>query len=170
MGNSKKQHVFMDNWPAFIKVLFKANPCVSRVPITGEAVKSLTGTAQSATTEQGEKDGWKLQPDETATVIEVRENGGFTLKNQSGIVSGWQFRKNYAYLAQAKPSAGPEARALPPGWTEHVDEASGEKFYHHAATGESSWERPAEAHGISASDAASTMGDQASEKKGKKKT
>lgn len=32
--------------------------------------------------------------------------------------------------------------ALPDGWAEHVDSSSGRPFYHKAATGETSWDRP----------------------------
>ena len=31
---------------------------------------------------------------------------------------------------------------LPHGWTAHLDKASGDKYYHHEASGESSWEKP----------------------------
>lgn len=34
------------------------------------------------------------------------------------------------------------AEPLPDGWTENLDPGSGNKFYHHATTGETSWERP----------------------------
>lgn len=34
------------------------------------------------------------------------------------------------------------AEALPDGWTEHPDAASGNSFYYNAGTGETTWERP----------------------------
>jgi len=39
------------------------------------------------------------------------------------------------------------AEALPAGWTENLDPGSGNKFYHNATTGETTWERPKPAGG-----------------------
>ena len=45
----------------------------------------------------------------------------------------------------SKPPAswgGPSAKPLPPGWFAHRDPASGDEYFYHEATGETTWERP----------------------------
>jgi len=42
--------------------------------------------------------------------------------------------------AAEEPQAA--AGALPPGWTEYMDQSSGNPYYHCAATGETKWQRP----------------------------
>jgi ubiquitin C len=37
--------------------------------------------------------------------------------------------------------------SLPPGWTAHVDDASGQQYYHHSPSGSSQWQLPAAAPG-----------------------
>ena len=46
-----------------------------------------------------------------------------------------------------KPPMGAAAggSALPPDWTEQVDPSSGETYYFNQASGESTWDRPAQA-------------------------
>jgi len=39
-------------------------------------------------------------------------------------------------------AVSPAAGALPEGWAEHPDPGSGRTFYHHAASGTTSWEKP----------------------------
>ena len=36
----------------------------------------------------------------------------------------------------------PLQKSLPPGWDELIDDDSGSRYYYHAATEETSWERP----------------------------
>jgi len=71
--------------------------CVSREPQKGDAVRSLDGGVAQERNEEGVKDAWELQPDEIALVIDVDKDQDFKLKNPSGDVSGWVFRKFYAY-------------------------------------------------------------------------
>merc|ERR1719335_1513778 len=57
--------------------------------------------------------------------------------------------------AQTPPPEAP----LPQGWTENVDPASGNTFYHCAATGETTWTRPAPEVGAAAPPSATPLPD-----------
>ncbi len=71
------------------------------MPREGDAVKSLT--AQKI-------DEWELQPGEVAIVVEVDKDGDFKLKNPSGTVSGWAFRKKFAYHQACRPQNATDGR------------------------------------------------------------
>jgi hypothetical protein len=53
---------------------------------------------------------------------------------------------NAAAGAIPRPPSGwaaiPAGAALPPGWEELIDDDSGDTYYHHIASGATSWERP----------------------------
>jgi len=61
--------------------------------------------------------------------------------------SGWSKLRGSLTSASAPTAAAlaPLSNALPEGWVEHVDPGSGRAFYCKAATGETSWDRPAPA-------------------------
>ena len=46
------------------------------------------------------------------------------------------------HIETCVPACMCEGRQLPAGWTQHVDEASGNTYYHNAANNVSQWERP----------------------------
>ena len=55
-------------------------------------------------------------------------------------------RPNAAADAKPRPPSGwaaiPVMAGLPPGWEELIDDGSGDTYYHHIASGATSWERP----------------------------
>ena len=44
--------------------------------------------------------------------------------------------------SQGSMASGDSLSALPPGWSEHVSEETGDLFYHNNSTGHTSWTRP----------------------------
>ena len=56
-------------------------------------------------------------------------------------------RDSLVTCAATSPPALPpplaiSAPSLPPGWEEHVDDASGAPYWHNPTTGETTWEQP----------------------------
>lgn len=86
----------------------QACPCVSRVPRKGDTVRGLSGRKGVAESDDGVRGAWKLEPDEVAIVIELDADYDFKLKNASGLVSAWTYRKFYEYVPldlQASPKS-----------------------------------------------------------------
>lgn len=70
----------------------KASPlasCTSRMPRIGDVVSSAKGIAEVG--------AWQLLLGEVASVVEVDEDGDFTLRNSSGEVSDWAQAQFYEY-------------------------------------------------------------------------
>ena len=62
--------------------------------------------------------------------------------------AGMPDRDSLVTCAAASPPALPPLPALglsnilPPEWEQHVDDTSGESYWHNTATGETTWEKP----------------------------
>jgi len=65
-------------------------------PKVGEQVESKRGGVQIAATVDG-SDGWKLLEGETATVVEVDEDGDFRLRSPDGLESSFVYAASFVY-------------------------------------------------------------------------
>merc|ERR1712061_160798 len=64
----------------------------TRRSCVGEHVRQLDGELFVSSTS-----GWRLEPGEEATVVSVKADGNFKLRNSAGQVSKYLYAKNFAY-------------------------------------------------------------------------
>ena len=88
-------------------------------------------------------DGWTAHQDSTGRAYYHHAASGTTSWERPAPLQQGRTETG-ATSVEKHGSAGGVPSTLPDGWTAHQDNSSGRTYYHHAASGTTSWERPAQ--------------------------